>query len=279
MREMKEKAAEAVALESRGQKPSDEQADAKKNWEDFRKEFLPGPAEIKRDSDAWLGSFKQLFKRRAELLMKFMHGSPYYSPWNWDIWAMMFLGMALFKLGVFSGERSNAFYVKLVLIGYGVGLAANTFSAWNLIRIRWDPVEAGFFNTTYDVGRLTIGLAHAGLIILLCKNGLMSWLTRPLAAVGQMAFTQYVMQSIICSTIFYGYGFGLYGKLQRYEQFYVVLGVWAFALVSSPIWLRYFRFGPLEWLWRSLTYWKKQPFRIRQIPPVELSPGAAVPAG
>jgi uncharacterized protein len=279
MREMKDEAAQAAALERQGRKPSAEQADAKKNWEDFRKEFLPRPEEIQRDADAWLGSFSKLFKRRAELLMKFMHGSPYYSPWNWDIWAMMFLGMALFKLGVFSGERSNPFYLKLVLTGYGAGLAANTFSAWNLIRIRWDPVEAGFFSTTYDAGRLAVGLAHAGLIILLCKSGFMSWLTRPLASTGQMAFTQYVMQSIICSTIFYGYGFGLYGKLQRYELFYVVLGVWAFTLISSPLWLRYFRFGPLEWLWRSLTYWERQPFRVRKAPPFEISPGAAVPAG
>jgi uncharacterized protein len=279
MREMKDKAAQAAALEGQGQKPSDEQAEAKKNWDDFRKMFLPGPEEIKKDAGAWLGSFGKLFKRRAELLMKFFHGSPYYSPWNWDIWAMMFLGMALFKLGVFSGDRSNAFYLKLVVACYGIGLAANSFSAWNLIRIRWDPVEAGFFNTTYDLGRLTIGLAHAGLVILLCKNSVMTWITRPLAAVGQMAFTQYVMQSVICSTIFYGYGFGLYSKLQRHELLYVVAGVWVFALISSPIWLRYFRFGPLEWLWRSLTYWKRQPFRVRPAPAAETAPGAPVPAG
>jgi uncharacterized protein len=76
-----------------------------------------------------------------------------------------------------------------------------------------------------------------------------------------MAFTNYLMQSLICGLIFYGVGFGLYGKLQRYELYYVVAGVWIFQIITSHIWLRYFRFGPMEWIWRSLTYWKLQPFK------------------
>jgi uncharacterized protein len=76
---------------------------------------------------------------------------------------------------------------------------------------------------------------------------------------GQMAFTNYLGQSLICSLIFYGYGLGYYGKLQRYELYYVVFGVWIFQMIFSVVWLKYFRFGPLEWLWRTLTYWEKQP--------------------
>jgi uncharacterized protein len=76
-----------------------------------------------------------------------------------------------------------------------------------------------------------------------------------------MAFSNYIMQTIFCNIIFLGFGFGLYGKLQRYELYYIVIGIWIFQLIASPIWLKYFRFGPLEWAWRSLTYWKKQPFK------------------
>ena len=82
-----------------------------------------------------------------------------------------------------------------------------------------------------------------------------------------MALTNYVMHSVICAFIFYGFGFAMFGQLVRYELYYVVLGIWIFQLVVSPIWLRYYRFGPLEWLWRSLTYWKQQPFRREQSPP------------
>ena len=77
--------------------------------------------------------------------------------------------------------------------------------------------------------------------------------------VGQMAFTNYLMQSIICGFIFYGIGFGMYAQLQRYEVYYVVGVVWLLQIVYSHIWMHYFRFGPFEWLWRSLTYWKRQP--------------------
>lgn len=85
--------------------------------------------------------------------------------------------------------------------------------------------------------------------------------------VGQMAFTNYTVQSIMCNIIFVGIGFGLFGRLEYYQLYYVVAAVWALEIIWSHIWLRYFRFGPMEWVWRSLTYWKKQPFRkiVRQL--------------
>jgi len=79
------------------------------------------------------------------------------------------------------------------------------------------------------------------------------------APVGQMAFTNYLLQSIITSIIFYGMGW--FAALQRYQLYYVVGGIWLFQIVFSNIWLRYFSIGPLEWVWRSLTYWKKQPIK------------------
>src|SRR5262249_19197602 len=72
----------------------------------------------------------------------------------------------------------------------------------------------------------------------------------------------YLATSLICTTIFEGYGFGLFAKLQRYQLLYLVFSVWLFLLIASPIWLRHFRFGPMEWVWRSLTYWRKQPVEV-----------------
>jgi uncharacterized protein len=89
-------------------------------------------------------------------------------------------------------------------------------------------------------------------------------LTSRLAAVGQMALTCYLAMSLICTTIFEGYGFGLFAKLQRYQLLYVVFFVWLFLLIASHLWLRHFRFGPMEWVWRSLTYWRKQPMKISE---------------
>lgn len=78
-------------------------------------------------------------------------------------------------------------------------------------------------------------------------------------AVGRMALSNYLLQTIIANIIFIG--FAQYGQLQRYELYYIVLAIWVFQVVSSTIWLKYFAFGPFEWLWRSLTYRKVQPFK------------------
>jgi uncharacterized protein len=111
---------------------------------------------------------------------------------------------------------------------------------------------------------LPIALACMAVLMILCKAGAARWLTSRLAAIGQMALSNYILQSVVCSLVFTGYGFGLYGRLERYQLYYAVAGCWAISLAASPIWLQHYRFGPLEWCWRSLTYWKRQPMRIRR---------------
>ena len=78
-----------------------------------------------------------------------------------------------------------------------------------------------------------------------------------------MALTNYLGQSLLCGFYFNGgYGLGNFGKLERYEIYIVVLVVWAIQIIFCNIWMKFFLYGPAEWVWRSLTYWKKQPFRI-----------------
>jgi uncharacterized protein len=113
----------------------------------------------------------------------------------------------------------------------------------------------------YEIARTLRSLGLFGLIMLLYKSGWFNWLFTLLRPVGQMAFTNYLMQSLMCGLYFFGVGFGMLGKLQRYEIYFVVAAVWIIEIIWSHIWLRFFRFGPLEWCWRSLTYWKKQPMR------------------
>ena len=97
--------------------------------------------------------------------------------------------------------------------------------------------------------------------MLACRSTLLLPLTQRLAAVGRMAFSNYIFHSLVCTTVFYGHGFGLFGKVERVGQLAIVLAIWAFQLVVSPVWLRYFLFGPLGWIWRSLTYLQWEPFR------------------
>jgi uncharacterized protein len=98
--------------------------------------------------------------------------------------------------------------------------------------------------------------------MVICKIGVLGAVRNALAKVGQMALTNYLSQSLICNVIFMGFGFGLAGELARHQIYYVVLGVWIFQLITSSIWLRHYRFGPAEWLWRSLTYKKTQALKL-----------------
>src|SRR5262249_44167348 len=94
-----------------------------------------------------------------------------------------------------------------------------------------------------------------------CRAGALPALRARLAAVGQMALTNYLMTSLICTFIFYGWGLGYFARIERGPLYLFVIAIWGLQLIVSPIWLSYYRFGPVEWVWRSLTYWKRQPMR------------------
>ncbi|MEX0962730.1 MAG: DUF418 domain-containing protein [Pseudohongiellaceae bacterium] len=180
----------------------------------------------------------------------------------WDVLGMMLLGMAFFKWGWLDASRSAGDYWLLVVLGFGLGLPLNYLETATYINSGYQVYWAGAFRPTYDVGRLCLALAYIGLIMLLCKYALLHWLRSSLAAVGQLALTNYLSQSIICNFIFMGFGLGLFGDLQRYQVYLVVLGVWIFQIIFSLLWLRAYRFGPAEWLWRSLTYRQLQTLRL-----------------
>jgi uncharacterized protein len=185
-----------------------------------------------------------------------------YRLWPWDILSFMLLGIAFFKLRIFHGERKNKFYLILMGIGYLVGLSINYYETQMQLDSNFDPVVIAKATQTYQIGRLFTTLGHVGLFMLFIKSGILGFLQRSFAAVGQLALTNYLMQSVITSIIFYGDGLALFGTLQRYQLYYIVAAIWILQLIYSPIWLKYFQYGPAEWLWRSLTYQKVQDFRI-----------------
>ena len=154
-------------------------------------------------------------------------------------------------------------------IGYGFGLPLVTYSFYHSFKyhpnleaslrlFEIEPIE--WTQLIYPFQRILLVLAHVSLLTLLYNSGRAQSLFRRLESVGQMAFTNYIMQSVICTLFFFGYGLNFYGELQYYQIYFVAFAIWALQLTISPVWLKYFRFGPLEWTWRSLTYWKRQPF-------------------
>lgn len=259
-RDMLAKGQDALAAEQSGKKLPPEQKDELAAYEQWRKFSRPTPEELEKDAKEWRGDPISVIKARAKVV-GFFHAFPYYHPWNWDIWSMMLIGMALYKLGVLSARLPASVYAWMAVAGYGVGIPVNSYTAWLVIQSNFDPIVQAFTGSVYDIGRLSIALGHLGMVMLLCRSGVLRWLTASLAAIGQMAFSNYIFHSVVCSFIFTGYGFALYGRLQRFELYYVVAAIWVFQMIVSPLWLKHYRFGPLEWAWRSLTYWRKQPFR------------------
>jgi uncharacterized protein len=186
----------------------------------------------------------------------------------WLAGGRMLIGMGLMKLDVFSGRRSRQFYIWLALLGYGIGLPLVAYDAYQLIHTNFSfryVLHGGMFPNFF--GSVLVALGHVGALMLIFKSGMLTWLTSRLAAVGRMALTNYLTHSIVCTTLFYGYGFGAFGHVDRTGLAGIVLVIWIVQLLISPIWLDRFRFGPAEWLWRSLTYWKLQPM-VRRAEPV-----------
>jgi uncharacterized protein len=174
---------------------------------------------------------------------------------------MMLLGMALLKLGVLTGASSTRTYLTMIVVGYAIGLTVNTFEIRALEASGFAPERMVRSFMTYDLGRIPMTLAHLGVIALLCRTPWLAGVARVFAATGQMALTNYLSQSALCLFIFTGAGLAWYGQLSRLELYYVVAAIWILQLAWSPWWLRHFRYGPAEWIWRSLTYWRVQPLR------------------
>lgn len=178
----------------------------------------------------------------------------------WRIGGLMLVGMGLYKLGVFSAARSARAYALMLIAGYGLGLPIVWYGAQAAMAREFDFVYMFQTGWWFNYGAsLLVAMGHIALVMLVCRLGLLGGVRRSLSAVGRMALSNYLAQSVLCALLFYGYGFGLWGRLGRFELLGVVAMIWIAQLVWSPLWLSRYRFGPVEWLWRSLTYWKRQP--------------------
>ena len=107
------------------------------------------------------------------------------------------------------------------------------------------------------VSGVFMALGYIGLVMWFFKKGFFKNLQNRLQATGRMAFTNYIGMSLICTLIFNGHGLGLFGTFDRLQQFLVVISVWVLILIISPLVLKKYRFGPLEWIWRKLTYFSR----------------------
>jgi len=241
---------------------------------DEQKEYLGDMQEMKEKSEPvkrikrmergnrlMTGNYCNLYDYRTDSYLSSILMYTYFS--IWDVLLFMFVGMAFFKMGILTGKASTKLYLVFAVAGLGLGLLAGYYQLRPHIDAQFNSFQyiKKVTLSFYELGRTLRTFGIFGLLMLMYKSGIFNWFFKLMRPVGQMAFTNYLTQSIAGAIIFYGIGFGLFGKLQRYEVYSIVLCIWTVQIIWSHIWLRYFQYGPFEWVWRQLTYWKKLPIR------------------
>jgi uncharacterized protein len=261
---------EASAAVAENRPLTEAQKDALARWRELEKTLIPNREDARENTRKMKSDYATVASYLRPLAWKFETiGLPIEM---WDSLALMLLGLALLQWGFLSGQWSNRAYVSVAALGYGIGLPLAIYSFYHgylyspnleatLRRMELVPIE--WVRLIYPFQRIFLVMAHVAALILLYKSKYVQTLFRSLEAVGQTAFTNYIMHSVICTLLFFGYGLNFYAELDYYQIYFVVLAIWIVQLIVSPLWLRSFLFGPLEWVWRSLTYWRWQPFLRR----------------
>jgi uncharacterized protein len=223
----------------------------------------PPSLTIYEEIRTYRGSYAEQMEHRPSEMLR-IHSSffPYIAS---RVGGTILLGMGLYRLQFFNAKLPWWIYLSICGLGGAIGIQmAMEGVAYSEAR-GWAWPEAYTQGKAYNYwGSIPMSLAWVSLVMMVCKTGFLRVVTRPVAAVGRMAFSNYLMQTVICTTIFYGHGFGLFGKVERLQQIEIVFAIWAFQLILSPAWLYFFRFGPAEWLWRTLSYMKIQPLLAKR---------------
>lgn len=265
---LKMAADEAMAIDSTVTAlTSSQQADID-NWKAFEQtQTVEHRRAIDADQIAFTqGDFWSFFFYSASIT-RFLQTEFVYDFFFLDAFTFMLIGIGLFRLGVITGKKSSRFYAMLAIIGYAIGLPIYYAVAKAKLDCGFDAYRFGLNETFHwhQFGRLGLTLGNIALLNLLFRLPFTSWLGKLMSPVGRMAFTNYLMQSIIGAIIFSGFAFGMFNQLERFELYYVVGLIWIFQILFSHLWMRIYTIGPFEWLWRSATHWKWQKFeRVNQ---------------
>ena len=221
------------------------------DWRSIRDSLgIPSAGSLARDLALHRGGYLPLVASRWAGLERLIVGTLYST--GLETFAFMLIGMAGFRSGFLTGDWSRRAYRRVALVGFGIGVPGFVALATILAARGFDLVAIGWCALVVPVAlRPPMILGWAALIVLAMRPGTARWAR--VAAAGRMAFSNYIGTSLVCTTLFYGYGVGLYAYLGRAALVPVVVAVCALMLLWSRLWLARFRYGPLEWLWRSLA--------------------------
>ncbi len=225
--------------------------------ENLTKMWAPDQASIQAEINALTGTFSEQLKWRIPEAFK-METFIFFVIIGWRALAFMMIGMGLYQMGFFNLLWDKKFYWILGCMGLVAGYILIIVGVNKNFAEHWDVKYSMFFGSQWNYfGSLFVAVGYASLVMLLVNR----FKLKLLANVGKMAFTNYLLTTLICTFIFYGHGLGLLGQVERSEQIVVMLGIWAILIIFSWLWLRQYHMGPMEWLWRYLTYGNRPAFK------------------
>jgi len=185
------------------------------------------------------------------------------------ILAMFLLGFYAYRRGFFKDLSSHQPFIRRVLLyGLILGLVGNiAFATLAKSEADFPPSPAGVGGVVaYSFGVPALALFFIALVATLWQKALWRRLLAFLAPVGRMALTNYLLQTVICVLIFYGFGFGQFGRVGALTATLIALAIFLFQVLISGLWLKYFSYGPMEWIWRQLTYRQRLSLRLKREP-------------
>lgn len=221
------------------------------HWKQGRAHLFTDPEWARLETRAYRhGPFLDLFLFRLItwiLMLVFMLVG-----YGWTILAMFCLGAALLKAGAFEpgGERLHR---RLLLLALFVGLPL-VAAAYTLVAVEMTPATLALYSLLHILGAPLMSLGYLSAVTLLVRSGRARRALGAFAATGRLALTNYLMQSALATTLFLYYGLGLYADTTRTQRFAIALSLYALQVAFSVVYLRRFRHGPVEWLWRRATY-------------------------
>jgi uncharacterized protein len=238
----------------------DASAAAVEAWDSLRSATYSSPADVARETAMYRGSLGQILAIRHEAVM---FSRFFLLPFEFfaESVGLMLVGMGLYRLNWWQGGFPATNYRMVATLLVPLGWAIGALLAWRFYASGFSAPAFFFTDAARVFVAPMVSLGYAAALIAIVQSGAFPAAVSRLAACGRMALTNYIMASILGNLIFTGIGLNLYGQLSRPQVLGVVLGIWALQIGWSRPWLRRFRYGPFEWLWRSLARGKAQPFR------------------
>jgi uncharacterized protein len=252
--------AEGPRLEARAAAAQALSSDDKKkleSWREMRTGQLAKPPEIATERAVRLGGYAANLQYLSKMSWDWLMDWRDTLRWVFDAAAFMLIGMLVYRLGWLQAEAPRRAYLLVAISSYGLGVPLKGLEAlrdWHAMMGSAAPDFSLYWLAaiTNQLARLLVTLGHAGLFLWFWKT--FNLRLAPLQALGKMAFTGYLGQSVLAALIFSGFGLGLWGQLSLAELWVTCAIIWAIEIAFAMAWLSRFSMGPLEWIWRSLTY-------------------------